>query len=58
MRGALLLVSDVPISPEGIKTEEMDAAVTREWTDIHIDLGIDAMSQIARDGVQVKHFRF
>ena len=57
-RGALLLVSDVPISPEGIKTEESDAEVTRRWTDIHIDLGIEAMSQIARDGVQVKHFRF
>lgn len=57
-RGALLLVSDVPIRPEGIKTEESDAAVTREWTEIHLDLGIDAMTQIATDGVQVKHFRF
>ena len=57
-RGALLLVSDVPISPEGIKSEESDAEVTREWTDVHIDLGIEAMSQIAEDGVQVKHFRF
>lgn len=57
-RGALLLVSDVPIRPEGIKTEVSDAAVTREWTEIHLDLGIEAMSTIAEDGVQVKHYRF
>ena len=28
-RGALLLVSDVPVTPEGVKTEESDARVTR-----------------------------
>src|SRR5262249_21010605 len=30
-RGALLLVSDVPVAPDGVKTEESDSRVTREW---------------------------
>jgi AMP nucleosidase len=57
-RGALLLVSDVPITPEGVKTEESDAAVTRDWADIHLDLGIEAMTEIATQGEAIKHFRF
>ena len=35
-RGALLLVSDVPMTPEGIKTEESDKAVTKKWVDLHL----------------------
>ena len=27
-RGALLLVSDVPVTPDGVKTEESDIAVS------------------------------
>jgi AMP nucleosidase len=57
-RGALLLVSDVPITPEGVKTEESDQAVTRNWTDIHLDLGIMAMTEIAEQGEPIKHFTF
>jgi AMP nucleosidase len=57
-RGALLLVSDVPITPEGVKTEESDAVVTRDWADIHLDLGIEAMTEIATQGEAIKHFRF
>jgi AMP nucleosidase len=55
-RGALLLVSDVPITPEGVKTEESDEAVTRDWTDIHLDIGIEAMTEIAGKGEPIKHF--
>jgi AMP nucleosidase len=57
-RGALLLVSDVPITPEGVKTEESDSAVTRDWADIHLDLGIEAMTEIATQGEPIKHFTF
>jgi AMP nucleosidase len=57
-RGALLLVSDVPITPEGVKTEESDQEVTRDWTDIHLDLGIKAMTEIAEQGEPIKHFTF
>lgn len=57
-RGALLLVSDVPVTPEGIKTEESDATVTRKWGDIHLQLGIEAMSEIDDKGEKIKHFRY
>ena len=37
--GALLLVSDQPMIPEGIKTAESDQVVTREYTDLHLQGG-------------------
>ncbi len=57
-RGALLLVSDVPLTPEGVKTEESDAEVTRDWVDAHLEIGIEAMTEIADQGEPIKHFRF
>jgi AMP nucleosidase len=57
-RGALLLVSDVPITPEGVKTEESDLKVTREWSDIHLQIGIDAMTDIGEKGEKIKHFSY
>ncbi len=57
-RGALLLVSDVPITPDGVKTEESDAAVTRDWTDQHLAIGIDAMMHIGDQGERIKHFQY
>jgi AMP nucleosidase len=57
-RGALLLVSDVPITPEGVKTEESDLVVTREWSEIHLDIGIEAMAEIGQKGEKIKHFRY
>lgn len=57
-RGALLLVSDVPTTPEGVKTEASDKAVTAEWAERHLDLGIEAMSHIATEGEPIKHFSF
>jgi AMP nucleosidase len=57
-RGALLLVSDVPLTPDGIKTELMDLQVTQRWTDIHLDLGIEAMTDIGSKGEQIKHFTY
>ena len=57
-RGALLLVSDVPTTPEGVKTSESDSRVTTEWADIHLDLGVAAMTDIASEGEPIKHFTF
>lgn len=55
-RGALLLVSDVPTTPAGVKTEASDAAVTSKWVDLHLDLGIEAMTHIGEQGEQIRHF--
>jgi AMP nucleosidase len=57
-RGALLLVSDVPVTPEGVKTEESDARVTREWSATHLEIGIAAMTEIGTSGEPIRHFRY
>lgn len=57
-RGALLLVSDVPITPDGVKTEASDQKVTQLWTNIHLDVGIQAMATIGQTGEQIKHFQY
>jgi AMP nucleosidase len=57
-RGALLLVSDVPLTHEGVKTEESDLQVTRQWADSHLQIGIDAMTDIGEKGEQIKHFLY
>lgn len=57
-RGALLLVSDLPMIPEGVKTEESDRMVTANFVDIHLEIGIEAMTDIGSKGEQIKHFTF
>ncbi|NBC96877.1 MAG: AMP nucleosidase [Deinococcus-Thermus bacterium] len=56
--GALLLVSDLPLEHEGIKTRESARAVFREHTDRHVDIGIRAMSEIAERGEHIRHYRW
>lgn len=56
--GALLLVSDQPMVPEGVKTEASDHQVTDDYASRHIQLGIEALRLIRRHGKSVKHLRF
>lgn len=57
-RGALLLVSDVPIHPEGIKTQESDTKVTQNFAEKHLLLGIESMKDLAKNGETIKHFGY
>jgi AMP nucleosidase len=57
-RGALLLVSDRPMVPEGIKTAESDKKVTKEFVNLHLEMGIDALSSIDKKGDKIKHFGY
>lgn len=57
-RGALLLVSDVPTTPEGVKTEKSDEMVTDRWVNLHLEIGIEAMTDIGEGGEQIRHFRY
>lgn len=57
-RGALLLVSDLPMIPEGVKTEESDRIVTQKFLDLHLDIGIEAMMDVGNKGEQIKHFTY
>ena len=56
--GALLLVSDQPMIPEGVKTEASDAKVSAEFVERHIGIGIEALKLIRRHGKSVRHLRF
>ena len=56
--GALLLVSDQPMVPEGVKTEASDRKVTENFVHNHIEIGVEALKLIRRDGKSVKHLRF
>jgi AMP nucleosidase len=56
--GALLLVSDSPMIPEGVKTEESDKSVTSAYVETHIKIGIDSLKQLINNGLTVKHLVF
>jgi len=56
--GALLLVTDQPMVPEGVKTDVSDKNVTEKFVDAHIQIGIDALKEIREEGRSVRHLRF
>jgi len=56
--GALLLVSDQPMTPEGVKTEVSDRRVTSQFLDKHLRIGIDSLDQLIHRGLTVKHLKF
>ncbi|MDP6610829.1 MAG: hypothetical protein QF823_00805 [Candidatus Marinimicrobia bacterium] len=57
-RGVFLLVSDVPVTPKGIKTEESDKEETKEWVYLHLEIGMETMGSIGKEGEQIKHFTY
>ena len=56
--GALLLVSDQPMIPEGVKTEKSDSLVTQQFVNEHVEIGIDALRMIIDEKKTVKHLKF
>lgn len=56
--GALLLVSDMPMVPEGVKTSHSDVVVTNSFANLHLDIGIDSLRQLIHDKLTVKHLKF
>ncbi len=56
--GALLLVSDVPMTPDGVKTDVSDAIATVNHAEMHVDLGIKSLQQLINRSQTVKHLRF
>jgi AMP nucleosidase len=57
-KGALLLVSDNPMTPEGVKTSRSDAAVTEQFVRKHLEVGITALMELRDFGTSVRHLRF
>lgn len=56
--GALLLVSDQPMIPEGVKTAESDSGVTEQYVETHLRIGIESLKQLINNGLTVKHLKF
>lgn len=56
--GALLLVSDQPMTPEGVKTAESDRRIDAKFVDDHLRIGIASLKQLINRGVTVKHLQF
>jgi AMP nucleosidase len=56
--GALLLVSDQPMIPDGVKTRASDKKVSGKYVDMHLNIGIESLNQLINNGLTVKHLRF
>lgn len=56
--GALLLVSDIPMIPEGVKTDESDKIVTQQFADKHLRIGIDTLKKLIDNSETVRHLKF
>lgn len=56
--GALLMISDKPLEAEGIKTQESDRMVTRNFVCEHVDLGIEALKMMINSKRTVRNIRF
>ncbi|MGB0424762.1 MAG: AMP nucleosidase, partial [Flavobacteriales bacterium] len=56
--GALLLVSDNPMTPEGVKTSNSDSTITKDYVDLQIKIGIDALQEIMNEGRSIRHLKW
>jgi AMP nucleosidase len=56
--GAILLVSDQPMTVDGVKTEASDKVVTTNFVDLHVKIGIESLKQLINNGMTVKHLRY
>lgn len=57
-KGALLLVSDIPMTPDGVKTTKSDKSVTEHYVQTHLEIGISSLIELRDSGESVKHLRF
>jgi AMP nucleosidase len=56
--GALLLVSDQPMVPDGVKTATSDQKVTKDFSDLHLRIGVESLNELSTNGLTVKHLKF
>jgi AMP nucleosidase len=56
--GALLLVSDNPMTPEGVKTAASDHVVTAKYVEDHVEIGIESLEMIKQEKKTVRHLKF
>ena len=46
------------MTPDGVKTEESDKKVSQNFVDLHIEIGIKAMTEISTKGEKIKHYSY
>ncbi len=56
--GALLLISDQPTMPDGIKTEKSDKIVSDNYSLRHLQIGIDSLKKLINKALTVKHLKY
>lgn len=55
--GALLLVSDNPMVPEGVKTKDSDDHVTKNYASFHVEMGVKSLQKIIYGSNTLKHLK-
>jgi len=56
--GALLLVSDQPMIADGVKTEDSDKKVSKDFVSKQIQIGIASLNELINNGQTIRHLRF
>lgn len=56
--GALLLISDMPLQPDGIKTAEKDKQTTAMYAADHLKIGIKSLTSLQTGSRTVRHLKF
>src|SRR5258706_101231 len=56
--GALLLASGQPIVADGIKTATSDQKVTKDFSELHLRIGVESLNELSTNGLTVKHLKF
>ena len=56
--GALLLVTDQPMIPEGVKTQSKDEKNAKLYDQQHVQSGIDSLKQLIYRGETIRHLKF
>lgn len=56
--GALLLVSDQPMMPEGVATTASERLVNQQFVEEHLKIGIESLKQLIHNKQTLRHLRF
>lgn len=56
--GALLLISDMPLQEDGVKTSASDKKVTASFVEEHLKIGVKSLSSLMNNSRTIKHLRF
>ena len=52
------MVSDLPMTPHGVKTQKLDVRVNKKFAELHLEVGIQSLEEIEQKGEEIKHFNY